>query len=100
MGTSELHDLKSPGARVKRIPGTGDRFRKGQGGGRGHKGQKLGPAVVSGPALKVAKCRYATCPSAGFSPVFKKIIAIDLSQLNRFADRDVVTREAHCWPHG
>ncbi|MDD2553136.1 MAG: 50S ribosomal protein L15 [Desulfotomaculaceae bacterium] len=93
----KLHDLKpSPGARTKST-------RKGQGigsglgktAGRGHKGQKSRSGGGVRPGFEGGQMPLQRrMPKRGFyNPFSKEIIAINISQLNRFKNGDVVTPE-------
>ncbi|MBP7331076.1 MAG: 50S ribosomal protein L15 [Firmicutes bacterium ADurb.Bin373] len=93
----KLHDLKpSPGARTRPT-------RKGQGigsglgktAGRGHKGQKSRSGGGVRPGFEGGQMPLQRrMPKRGFyNPFSKEIIAINISQLNRFENGDVVTPE-------
>ena len=93
----KLHDLKSaPGARIKRTrKGQGTGSGKGKTAGRGHKGQKARSGGGVRPGFEGGQMPLQRrMPKRGFyNPFSKKIIAINISQLNRFVDGDVVTPE-------
>ncbi len=93
----KLHDLKpAPGARSRST-------RKGQGlgsglgktAGRGHKGQKSRSGGGVRPGFEGGQMPLQRrMPKRGFyNPFSKEIIAINISQLNRFENGDVVTPE-------
>lgn len=93
----KLQDLRpAPGARTKPT-------RKGQGigsglgktAGRGHKGQNSRSGGGVRPGFEGGQMPLQRrMPKRGFyNPFSKEIIAINISQLNRFEDGDVVTPE-------
>jgi large subunit ribosomal protein L15 len=95
VGQVKLHDLRpAPGARTKPTrKGLGLGSGLGKTAGKGHKGQNSRSGGGVRPGFEGGQMPLQRrMPKRGFyNPFSKEIIAINISQLNRFEDGDVIT---------
>jgi len=93
----ELWDLKPPDGAVKkkRRVGRGPGSGRGKTAGKGTKGQKSRSGGAKGPGFEGGQMPIIRrLPKKGFSNPFKKVYdVVNVSQLNRFNDGDVITPE-------